>query len=419
MDYFDNSLRHLRLRWLSFGVLVLGLSACTGTASTNSAGSISTQQVTVTATDLKLDPTSISATVGRPLQVTFVNKGVIEHDWSAIGLPVTDIRVESMPTNLSQDLAEHIRLHAASGVPHLAAGPGQQMVMSFTPARAGTYEVVCLVPGHKEAGMVARMIVGEPVSTAQAPPLARGPQEAAAPASAAQSSTPVTAQRLAQPQVAAQLPPRAPQTVRAEIEAKEVAGFLDDGVAYQYWTFGGTVPGPMLRVRQGDMVELTFKNAANSKVTHSIDLHAVTGPGGGAAVTQVAPGQESTFRFQALNPGVYVYHCATPPVAHHLASGMYGLIVVEPPGGLAPVDREFYVMQGDVYAQGNRGDSGERQFSLERMLDERPEYVVFNGAVGALVGDQALRAGRRDRPDLLWCGWAQSHLELPRDRRDL
>ncbi|MBI4213374.1 MAG: nitrite reductase, copper-containing, partial [Chloroflexi bacterium] len=162
--------------------------------------------------------------------------------------------------------------------------------------------------------------------------------------------------------------------------------------AYAFWTFGGTVPGPMLRARQGDTVELTFKNPADSKVTHSIDLHAVTGPGGGGAVTQVAPGSQATFRFQALNPGVYVYHCATPPVAHHLAAGMYGLIVVEPPGGLPQVDREFYVMQGERYLTGNRGDKGERQFSMERMLDELPEYVVFNGAAGALTGENALQA---------------------------
>ena len=180
--------------------------------------------------------------------------------------------------------------------------------------------------------------------------------------------------------------------VPVEIEAREVIGYLDDGAAYSYWTFGGTVPGPMIRVRQGDTVELTFKNAADSRAVHSIDLHAVTGPGGGAQVTQVLPGAQASFRFQALNPGVFVYHCATAPVAHHLASGMYGLIVVEPPEGLPPVDREFYVMQGELYLVGNRADPGERVFSMEKMLDERPDYVVFNGATGALAGERALSA---------------------------
>ena len=103
-------------------------------------------------------------------------------------------------------------------------------------------------------------------------------------------------------------------------------------------------------------------------------------------------GGSAAFRFQALNPGVYVYHCATPMVAHHLASGMYGLIVVEPPEGLPPVDREFYVMQGDVYLSGARGQAGHHEFGMAEMLDEKPDYVLFNGSVGALTGEGALKA---------------------------
>jgi nitrite reductase (NO-forming) len=148
----------------------------------------------------------------------------------------------------------------------------------------------------------------------------------------------------------------------------------------------------MLRVRQGDMVELTLTNSASSQVQHNIDLHAVTGPGGGAEATMVNPGESKTFRFQAMNPGVFVYHCAVAPVAHHIANGMYGMIVVEPPQGLPKVDREFYVMQGEMYLQGNRGDKGLRTFSSEKMLAEQPEYVIFNGSVGALTGDNALKA---------------------------
>jgi nitrite reductase (NO-forming) len=148
----------------------------------------------------------------------------------------------------------------------------------------------------------------------------------------------------------------------------------------------------MLRVREGDTVEIDLHNAADAGVTHSIDLHAVTGPGGGAKVMQVTPGEDGSFSFQALNPGVYVYHCATPMVAQHIASGMYGLIVVEPKAGLPRVDHEYYLMQGDFYLQGQRGDTGLRAFDLPKMLDERPDYVVFNGAVGALTGDNALHA---------------------------
>ncbi|MPZ16039.1 MAG: nitrite reductase, copper-containing [Chloroflexi bacterium] len=199
------------------------------------------------------------------------------------------------------------------------------------------------------------------------------------------------AARLAQPQVAAPLAPRAPALVAVTIETLEVVGLLDDDVPYAYWTFGGTVPGPMIRVRQGDTVEVTLTNAVDSRVAHSIDLHAVTGPGGGAQVTQVAPGEHATFQFQALNPGIYVYHCATPLVPQHVANGMYGLIIVEPPEGLPPVDREFYVMQGDFYVQ-SPAQGGPRSLALDKLRDERADYVVFNGAVGALSGDTALRA---------------------------
>jgi nitrite reductase (NO-forming) len=185
---------------------------------------------------------------------------------------------------------------------------------------------------------------------------------------------------------------REPALVKIELETREVIATLADGVSYTFWTFDGTVPGPMLRVRQGDTVELTLKNPSDSKVAHSIDLHAVHGPGGGGAVTQIAPGQSATFRFQALNPGVYVYHCATPSVAHHIANGMYGLIVVEPPEGLPRVDREFYVMQGEFYLSGERGQKGHHEFDLDKMRDERPDYVVFNGNAGALMSNNALKA---------------------------
>ncbi|MGE3908701.1 MAG: copper-containing nitrite reductase [Chloroflexota bacterium] len=207
---------------------------------------------------------------------------------------------------------------------------------------------------------------------------------------------------LPQPQIAAPIPVRGPTLVKFEVETRELTAMMDDGVAYTYWTFDGTVPGPMLRVRQGDTVELTLKNPAESKLSHSIDLHAVTGPGGGAKVTQIAPGESATFKFQALNPGVYVYHCASPLVPQHIANGMYGLIVVEPPEGLPPVDREFYVMQGDFYLEGDRAEHGLHDFSLQQMTDEHPNYVVFNGSVGALTGENALKAKVGDKVRIMF-----------------
>jgi nitrite reductase (NO-forming) len=180
--------------------------------------------------------------------------------------------------------------------------------------------------------------------------------------------------------------------VIVNLETTEVTGTLADGVQYTFWTFGGTVPGPFIRVRVDDVVQIRLKNAQKSMHPHSIDLHAVTGPGGGAAVSQLGPGQEGAFEFKALNPGLYVYHCATPSVPAHIANGMYGLILVEPAKGLPRVDREYYVMQGEFYTRGKTLASGLQPLDPAKLTAERPEYVVFNGRMGALTGEGAVRA---------------------------
>ena len=185
---------------------------------------------------------------------------------------------------------------------------------------------------------------------------------------------------------------RGPATVRVDLETSEVTGRLDDGASYSYWTFNGKVPGPFVRVRVGDSVEVTMRNAEGSLMSHNVDFHAVTGPGGGGVATVAAPGERKGFTFQALNPGLYVYHCAVAPHALHIANGMYGLILVEPEGGLPAVDREFYVMQGELYTDRQFGASGEIGTDHERLLDERPTHVLFNGAVGALTTRAPLRA---------------------------
>jgi nitrite reductase (NO-forming) len=180
--------------------------------------------------------------------------------------------------------------------------------------------------------------------------------------------------------------------VIVSLETTEATGTLADGVRYTFWTFNGSVPGPMVRVRVGDIVQINLKNSPGSHNPHSIDLHAVTGPGGGAAVTQLGPGQAGAFEFKALNPGLYVYHCATPSVPMHIANGMYGLILVEPEGGLPRVDREYYVMQGEFYTKGKTLAPGLQPYDHEKNRSERPEYVVFNGRMGSLLDDKTLTA---------------------------
>ena len=194
----------------------------------------------------------------------------------------------------------------------------------------------------------------------------------------------------------ADLPPpvgkRGPQRVKVDLETVEVTGKLADGATYRYWTFNQKVPGPFVRVRVGDTIEVRLKNHDDSTMMHNVDFHAVTGPGGGAKATDAGPGEARGFEFTATNPGLYVYHCAVPMAAQHIANGMYGLILVEPEGGLPKVDQEFYVMQGEIYTEQKIGATGELTESYDKLMNERPEYFLFNGAVGALVKEKPLKA---------------------------
>ena len=200
------------------------------------------------------------------------------------------------------------------------------------------------------------------------------------------------AELTAPPHVPAPVGKRKAKKLIVKMEILEAEGEISDGVRYVYWTFGGTVPGSFIRARVGDEIEFHLQNHPDNKLPHNIDLHAVNGPGGGAESSFVAPGHEKVFSFKVLAPGLYVYHCATAPVGMHIANGMYGLILIEPEGGLPPVDKEYYVMQGDFYTAGANGERGLQAFDMQKAVDERADYVVFNGKVGALTGDGALTA---------------------------
>ena len=180
--------------------------------------------------------------------------------------------------------------------------------------------------------------------------------------------------------------------VKVKMETIEKTMKMADGVDYTYWTFNGDVPGQMIRVREGDTVEVEFSNNPNSTVPHNVDFHASTGTGGGAAATFTAPGRTSTFRWKALQSGLYIYHCAVAPVGMHVGNGMYGLVLVEPKEGLPKVDKEFYIVQGDFYTKGKYGEPGLQPFDMDKAIREDADYVVFNGHVGAIAGDNALKA---------------------------
>lgn len=171
------------------------------------------------------------------------------------------------------------------------------------------------------------------------------------------------------------------ETVRISLTAQEVIAEIAEGIYFNYWTFNKQVPGPMLRVREGDTVEITITNHPSSLHPHNIDLHAVTGPGGGATLSRVEPGETKMFTWKALQPGLYIYHCATPNVSTHNSHGQYGLILVEPKEGMPPVDKEFYVVQGELYTKGAIGKKGLTIFDGNALLDGLPNYVTFNGRI--------------------------------------
>ncbi len=313
----------------------------------------------------------LSATTGDTVKITLTSGDGTEHDISFPDFNAT---------------SEHV------------VGQGSSTTLTFLVDKGGEFSYFCTLPGHREAGMEGKFKVdGESLaSTNDSEPMSH-----TAPENAVSMNMPVVVNGEAATGAdivrdPADLPgpigDREPENVRIDLEAVEVVGQLADGATYTYWTFNGKVPGPFFRVRVGDTVEVHLKNAANSSMAHSVDFHAVTGPGGGAVFTTTAPGEETVFTFKALIPGLFVYHCATPMVAEHISNGMYGMILVEPEGGLPAVDREFYVMQGEIYTNEAFGSTGHLTENVQALLNENPEYFVFNGAVGGLTDTHPLKA---------------------------
>ncbi|WP_018182795.1 copper-containing nitrite reductase [Kaistia granuli] len=294
--------------------------------------------------DGKINPT-LMVHEGELIQINLINGEGAEHD----------VVVDQYP--------------ARSAV---VVGKNASTTISFLASKVGEFAYFCSIAGHRQAGMEGLIQV------------MAGPREAMASDAADVVRDPAD--------LPGPIGQRPPKVVKVDLETVELVGRLDDGTTYTYWTFNSKVPGPFLRVRVGDTVEVHVKNPADSVMAHSVDFHAATGPGGGAHTTQTDPGAETVVTFKALKPGIFVYHCATPSVAHHITSGMYGLILVEPEGGLPQVDREFYVMQGELYTVEPFGTNGVQEMDYDKLISERPEYFLFNGAVGSLTKTHPLYA---------------------------
>lgn len=312
------------------------------------------------------DPT-LSANVGDTVKITLTGGDAVAHD---IAFPDFNAKSEQV------------------------SGKGSTSTFEFVADKPGSFTYNCLIAGHKEAGMIGKFEVTGTAASNNIPVSAPVSNNAVASGPVVVNNAPATGADIVRDptEIPAPIGPREPQTVRIDLETVEIEGQLADGTTYSYWTFNGKVPGPFFRVRVGDTIEVHLKNLTNSTMAHSVDFHAVTGPGGGATMTQTPPGEETTFTAKALNPGLFVYHCATPMVAEHIANGMYGMILVEPEEGLPPVDREFYVMQGEVYTKEAFGSTGKLTENVQALLNEDPEYLVFNGAVGALTDQKPLKA---------------------------
>jgi nitrite reductase (NO-forming) len=200
------------------------------------------------------------------------------------------------------------------------------------------------------------------------------------------------------------------KVVEVDLTVQEKKWVLDDvGTEIVALTYNGSIPAPAIVVHEGDYVELTLKNPSTNMMEHNIDLHAVTGKLGGAAITTVTPGNEAVMRFKATKSGTFLYHCAPEGVMtpYHVTHGMTGVILVLPRKGLTDdqgnpltYDRAYYIGENEFYVPRD-GDGNFKQYKfsgedlndwVESMRGLIPSHIVFNGRVGALTGKGAMKA---------------------------
>jgi len=291
-------------------------------------------ELTFTAFDLGFEPASVEVAQPGRYAVTFVNDGAIFHDLT---------------------FADGTMIDAEAG----ASATAEVVV----PAEGLTF--LCTVVGHADGGMTGSLTVagGSAVSGPEGEPAAHGPIEPDPNAAEYELFDPVA-------------PPRAEGGVQEiELVVTEREMTVAEGVTQTVWSFGDSVPAPVMRVTVGDTLRVKLVNPATNQLPHSIDFHASL-VAWNDEMRSIEPGEELIYEFTAEYAGVYMFHCGTPPALHHIAAGMFGMIIVEPAGGLPPVENEYALIQSEWYAV----EQGEVP-SLAAASDAapEPEFVVFNG----------------------------------------
>jgi nitrite reductase (NO-forming) len=318
--------------------------------------------ITISAFDLGFDPATVDVAQAGVYTVMFHNTGAIAHDLT---------------------FADGTKIPAEAG----------QMATGTVTIPAGGTTFICSVPGHAAAGMTGSVTVA-----------------GAAPSPSGEShGGPATS-----PDVAAD-PSASPYELRDPTAPKSLSGTVHDidlvveekvmtvaaGYAQEVWTFNGSVPGPVIRVRVGDTVRVHLKNPATNKLSHSVDFHA-SQVAWNDEMTSIKPGEQKDYIWTADYAGVWMYHCGTAPALHHIANGMYGMVIVEPKAGLPAVDKEFAIVQSEWYL----GPQGQpTNLTKAASGNPAPDFVMFNGVANQYLDNPIqIDTGKRVRIFLLDAG---------------
>lgn len=319
-----------------------------------------TTEVTVTVQGMRFDSPVIEVPYGDRLVVTFENTGTDVHD-----------------------------LTFANGVRTQRLAPGESETID-TGIIGADVQAWCSIAGHRQMGMELMVhVLGAPAGVADSDDHAdmdMGSDDVPGDAAADVDMQREPADDF-EPAVAALMPARPEAVHRVTLRVEEVVAEVAPGVSQARWTFGGTAPGPVLRGEVGDRFEITLVN--DGTIGHSIDFHAgALAPDG--PMRTIAPGESLTFAFTAAKAGIWMYHCSTMPMSMHIANGMFGAVIIDPPD-LAPVDREYLLVQGELYL-GARGDTA----NAEKIAAQTPDLVAFNGYADQYV-HRPLEAGAGER----------------------